>query len=63
MRIKIVAYVDVDPEKWASEYDIDRKDVAQDIMETYSQLPQEHIEQMGLAADEITLFTQSYLTH
>ena len=58
MKIKLTTYVEVNPEKWAAEYDIPVKDVRKDVKEYFNDYPQQQIDYLGLnkIEGEIWLF-------
>jgi hypothetical protein len=55
MKIRLTETINVDPDKWAKAYGIDRKDVREDVLyyfQSYGNLQQERINHLGLAPDK-----------
>ena len=49
MKVRIPAQtVEVDPEKWATEYHLELSEVRQDVKEYFSSWPQDQVERLGL---------------
>jgi hypothetical protein len=48
MKIKITQTIEIDPEKWASEYGVDMKDVRKDAAFYFATWCQEQVERLGL---------------
>ena len=48
MKIKITQTIEIDPEKWASEYGVDIKDARKDAASYFATFCQEQVERLGL---------------
>jgi len=48
MKIRITETIEVDPEKWATEFGLDKNEVREDVKEYFSFYCQGEVERLGL---------------
>ena len=55
MKVKIQFSVDIDPDSWVLNYDIDRDNVRQDVKEYCEYMVTGHLELLGLTVNQDTV--------